>query len=133
LKPAKPVLEAAGELEMLFTPLSEAGTITKLGLEARQARVIEEGIYEFTATSGNLYVGQSGQITQRLLQHIRSGKLAAADVTSVSRTEVLGGKTAREITEQRRINQLGGIANLENKVNPIGPARRHLLTTWEHE
>ena len=60
---------------------------------------------------------------KRLLQHVRSGKLAASDATSVGRTEVLGGKTAREIAEQRRINQLGGIVNLENKINAIGPAR----------
>ena len=88
---------------------------------------VEKGIYEFTAASGKVYVGQSGNISQRLLQHVRSGKLAAADMTAVSRTEVLGGKTAREIAEQRRSNQLGGIVNLENKVNPIGPARQHLL------
>lgn len=49
----------------------------------------------------------SGNISRRLVQHVRSGKLAAADMTAVSRTEVLGGKTAREIAEQRRINELG--------------------------
>jgi RHS repeat-associated protein len=127
LKPAQPILEAAANAEMAFMPLGELGeaaNITKLGL--REGKV-EEGIYEFTATSEKVYVGQSGNISQRLLQHVRSGKLAASDVTSVSRTEVLGGKTAREIAEQRRINQLGGIVNLENKVNPIGPARLHLL------
>jgi hypothetical protein len=54
-------------------------------------------------------------------------KLLAKDLSTVKKTEVLGGKTAREIAEQLRINILGGIDKLENKVNPIGPARQHLL------
>ena len=47
--------------------------------------------------------------------------------TVVTKTEVTGGKTSREIQEQRRINSLGGVRNLENKINPIGPNRSHLL------
>jgi hypothetical protein len=129
LKPAQPLLEAAGTVEMAFMPSSEAGAITKLGLSEGKAAAVEQGIYEFGAASGKIYVGQSSRISGRLLQHVRSGKLAASDVSSVSRTAVLGGKTAREIAEQRRIDQLGGIVNLENKVNPIGPARQHLLNT----
>ena len=128
LKPAQPLLEAAGNVEMAFMPMGEVGAITKLGLSEGKAAAVEQGVYEFTATSGKVYVGQSGNISERLLQHVRSGKLAASDATSVGRTEVLGGKTAREIAEQRRINQLGGIVNLENKINAIGPARQHLLT-----
>ena len=38
-----------------------------------------------------------------------------------------GGKLAREIAEQTRINQLGGIVNLENLRNPIGAARQYLM------
>lgn len=129
LKPVQPVLEAAATVEMAFLPLGGTGTLAKLGLSQSRGAAIEQGIYEFAAVSGKTYVGQSGNISQRLLQHVRSGKLAAADMTSVSRTEVLGGKTAREIAEQRRINQLGGIINLENKVNPIGAARQHLLNS----
>ncbi|MDX2053372.1 MAG: RHS repeat-associated core domain-containing protein [Polyangiaceae bacterium] len=84
-----------------------------------------EGIYEFIGRSGKKYVGQSGNIPKRLEQHARSGKLPeGAQVTS---TEVLGGKTAREIAEQKRIDALGGVSELENKVNPIGPARKNLL------
>jgi hypothetical protein len=85
-----------------------------------------EGIYEFTAASGKTYVGQSGNIAARLEQHIASGKLFPG--TSVRTTEVLGGKAAREIAEQLRINSLGGIKYLENIRNPIGPARQYLLT-----
>ena len=94
---------------------------------SRALTIAEEGIYEFPATSGKTYVGQSGQITGRIGQHMRSGKLAASDATRVGRTEVLGGKTAREVAEQMRIDELGGIENLENKVNPIGAKRRNLL------
>jgi len=85
------------------------------------------GIYEFTAASGKTYVGSSGDIAARLLQHLRSGKLLPEDLSTVSTTEVLGGKTAREIAEQLRIDELGGIKNLENIRNPIGPRRQHLL------
>jgi RHS repeat-associated protein len=84
-----------------------------------------EGIYEFTAASGKRYVGQSGNIAARLEQHKASGKLLTG--TPVKTTQVLGGKTAREIAEQLRINSLGGIRNLDNIRNPIGRARQHLL------
>jgi hypothetical protein len=90
---------------------------------------VEEGIYEFTATSGRTYVGQSGRITERVAEHVQSGKLGAKEAGKVVRTEVRGGKTAREIAEQRRIDELGGVksGNLENKKNPIGEARKHLM------
>ena len=77
------------------------------------------------ATSGKTYVGQSKNIPKRLKQHMKSGKLQEGTV--VTKTEVTGGKTSREIQEQRRINSLGGVRNLENKINPIGPNRSHLL------
>ncbi len=86
-----------------------------------------EGIYEFPSASGDTYVGQSGDIPTRIDQHVASGKLLPGDVSNVKTTEVLGGKTAREVAEQRRINQLGGVGNLENVRNPIGPARQDLM------
>jgi DNA-binding NarL/FixJ family response regulator len=94
---------------------------------AKAAREAVEGIYEFTATSGKRYVGQSSDVERRLMQHRASGKLAAEETVQV--TPVNGGKTAREIAEQLQIRKLGGIESgqLENKVNPIGPKRRHLL------
>jgi hypothetical protein len=90
--------------------------------------VANEGIYEFTSFSGKTYVGQSGDIAARIGQHVYSGMLLPEDLSSVQTTEVLGGKTAREVAEQLRINQLGGVQNLQNIRNPIGPARRHLLS-----
>jgi RHS repeat-associated protein len=90
---------------------------------------VKEGIYEFTAASGRTYVGQSGDIAARIPQHLASGKLLTGDLSSLRVTEVLGGKTQREIVEQLRIDALGGVKSegLENIRNPIGQARRHLL------
>jgi RHS repeat-associated protein len=96
-------------------------------LAATPGAVATEGIYEFTGRTGRTYVGQSGNIPRRTAQHSRSGKLPPGNEPSTA--EVLGGKTAREIAEQQRIDELGGIAggNLENQVNPIGPRRQHLI------
>jgi RHS repeat-associated protein len=147
LRPVKGPLEVGGTLAIapLAGGMGMAGErLAVLGLVGRgaasgptsialasggraAAKLAEEGIYEFTATSGRTYVGQSGNISRRITQHVRSGKLAAEEAGNVRRTEVLGGKTAREIAEQHRINELGGIQNLENKVNPIGPSRQHLI------
>jgi RHS repeat-associated protein len=86
-----------------------------------------EGIYEFQdqgpQAGGKTYVGQSGDIPKRLGQHVRSGRLA--NPGQAQTTAVPGGKFAREIAEQNRITDLGGIkgGNVSNKVNPIGVAR----------
>src|SRR5438477_243641 len=77
--------------------------------------------------SGKTYVGQSGDIARRIGEHLVSGKLLPEGLDAVRTTEVLGGKTAREIAEQLRINELGGIKNLENVRNAIGKAREYLL------
>lgn len=85
-----------------------------------------EGIYVFEAATGKTYVGQSKNIGQRLSQHVKSGKLPEPNVGSVRVIEVKGGKLMREMAEQQKINELGGIRNLENLRNPIGPKREHL-------
>jgi uncharacterized protein YgbK (DUF1537 family) len=117
-------------LTLLFSlsgsAIGEYSDFGRWGIAANTGgRIASEGIYEFTAASGRTYVGQSGTIAERLVQHTASGKLPTGGV--VNTTEVLGGKTAREIAEQLRINDLGGVRNLENISNPIGPARQHLL------
>ena len=93
-----------------------------------------EGIYEFRERkSGLKYVGQSNNIRRRISQHLRVEKLDRKDLGKVRITEVRGGKLAREIAEQRRLDELtGGVpARLSNKVanklDPIGPLRRHLM------
>jgi hypothetical protein len=87
-----------------------------------------EGNYEFpdAKNPGKTYVGQSGNVETRLAQHEKNGKLAPG--TDVKVTEVPGGKTAREVAEQKRINQLGGTRNnpgsqTSNERNPIGKRR----------
>ena len=71
-------------------------------------------------------------IERRLAEHVRSGKISQEAADAAARTEVLGGKTAREIAEQRRINEItNGVGasdpGIANKVNPIGPKRQHLM------
>ena len=48
-------------------------------------------------------------------------------IRCVTVTPVSGGKLVREVVEQIRINQLGGIVNLANHVNPIGLARAPMV------
>ena len=91
----------------------------------------QEGIYEYRSNTGDIYVGQSGDVPGRVRQPVDAGKLLRADVGTVRTTDVLGGKTAREIAEQRRIIELRGVKNLRNVRNPIGPRRGHLLTQDE--
>ncbi|RTZ23598.1 hypothetical protein EKN09_08055, partial [Vibrio penaeicida] len=95
------------------------------------AGAVKQGIYEFTDTAGKKYVGQSVNIPSRLKQHEKAGKLAPNQ--SAKTTEVLGGKTAREIAEHKRIQEITRNEparfsdKVSNKVDPIGPNRRHLL------
>lgn len=90
-------------------------------------KVVTEGIYEFKTYTGETYVGQSSNIPGRIAQHLQSGKLLPQDIGTVSTTEVLGGKLTREIAEQLRIDELGGIRNLANLRNPIGNNAARLL------
>ena len=87
-----------------------------------------EGTYEFpdAKSPGKTYVGQSGNVENRLDQHTKSGKLAPGAEPKVAK--VPGGKTAREVAEQKRINQLGGTtkqpgSQTSNERNPIGKRR----------
>jgi RHS repeat-associated protein len=92
----------------------------------------KEGIYEFPdqVGGGTPYVGQSGDIPKRLATHEKAGRLLPGTETT---TPIEGGKTAREIAEHTRIQELTGgepakgSPNVTNKVDPIGPRRQHLL------
>jgi|CXWL01.1.fsa_nt_gi RHS repeat-associated protein len=94
--------------------------------------VVREGIYEFAdqTAGGKPYVGQAVDVPARLAQHTRAGRLQPGTATT---TEVTGGKLAREIAEHRRIQEITkGVPARQspavaNKVDPIGPNRRHLL------
>ena len=95
------------------------------------------GIYEFVSSTGLKYVGQSVDIALRIKEHIRNGLLLEKDIHTIREFIVEGGKMAREVAEQRRMIELGGIRltngvkNLENIKNPIGRARGSLLTVAE--
>jgi RHS repeat-associated protein len=91
-----------------------------------------EGIYEFpdATSAGRTYVGQSGDRARRLKAHEKSGRKGPG--TEPTETDVAGGKTAREVAEQRRIDELGGTrdkpgSQTSNIRNPIGPARKALM------
>ncbi len=98
---------------------------------ARSAEASKVGIYEVQTNSGKTYVGQSGNIPARIQDHIASGKVTSSAGASAKITPVRGGKTAREIAEQKRIDALGGVKNLENVRNPVGEKRKHLLEREE--
>ncbi len=77
------------------------------------------GIYEFTAKSGQKYVGQSGDIGRRIKEHLRTGRLKRSDITSVKIRKVKGGELTRRIAEQTRMNKLGGKGVLDNARNAM--------------
>lgn len=111
-------------------PVTSGSTSTR-PVATGAGKNVKEGIYEFTDTAGKQYCGQSCNIPYRLNQHVASGKLDPNQ--SVTTTEILGGKTAREIAEHNRIQEItGGVParfsdKVSNKVDPIGPNRRYLL------
>ncbi|MFZ2504551.1 MAG: polymorphic toxin-type HINT domain-containing protein, partial [Nocardioides sp.] len=91
--------------------------------------VANEGIYVVRNAAGVVYVGQSGNITTRLSQHVSTRKFTQAEVDAAERFEVLGGKDAREVTEQLKLDSFGGrdAPGILNKVNPIGDRRLSLM------
>jgi RHS repeat-associated protein len=80
----------------------------------------KSGIYIVTTDKGT-YVGQSSDIWRRLTRHNRG--FSAEEIANAITYVVDGGKLAREIAEQLKIDLEGGIDNLLNERNPIGEAR----------
>ena len=101
------------------------------GVKLAKKPIPKEGIYEFIdKRTGRVYVGQSNNVPRRLTEHQRAKRYDGENATV---TEVLGGKTTREIAEHRRIQEItdgkrasrsDSVANLRD---PIGPARQYLL------
>lgn len=89
----------------------------------------KEGIYEFPdqRAKGKPYVGQSKDVPRRLDQHEAAGRLSRGTENT---TPVPGGKTAREVAEHQRIQELtggkkaGNSSAVSNERDPIGPNRR---------
>jgi RHS repeat-associated protein len=98
----------------------------RAAVRTAEKSVTNEGIYVVRSATGT-YVGQSGNIAQRLTRHVSNDKFTQAEVDAAERIFVSGGKTVREIAEQMKIDELGGIDNLLNKLNPIGPRRFELM------
>jgi len=93
-----------------------------------------EGIYRFKSGNGSQwYVGQSSHLLRRLYQHGRYGNLRLRKVFSLRLKRVTGGKTAREVQEHLKIQEMtGGVParfsdRVLNKKDPIGPNRHYLL------
>ncbi len=98
-------------------------------VQAVPNKPVNKGIYEFPdQKAGNKpYVGQSDDVPRRLGQHESAGRLTPGTETT---TPVPGGRTAREIAEHQRIQQLTGGQKaknspaVSNQRDPIGPNRR---------
>ena len=121
----------AGEIAgtVVATVITEGAAAEGEGATAAsKASKVKEGVYE-VVEGDKTYVGQAGDIDRRLAEHVGSGKITAEAAANAKRTEVLGGKTAREVAEQKAINAKGGIkgGKVTNQRNPIGKARKHLL------
>ena len=94
-----------------------------------EKEAVQEGVYVVTTKAGDIYVGQSANIDERLAQHVASGKFTREEVAAARRIEQLGGKTLREIGEQTTLDTYGGARapGVLNNVNPIGKARQALM------
>jgi len=85
---------------------------------------ITEGVYIIIENlkTGLPYVGQAKNVLKRLNQHV-SKKISSLDkIVAVFNLEGFS-KHQREVFEQLVIDELGGIENLGNKVNPVGKKR----------
>lgn len=123
--------EIVGASEAALSGISRAESEVP-AVEGAATTSVREGIYEGPDANapGRTYVGQSGNIPARLADHEASGKFPAG--TKITTTEVRGGKTAREVAEHNRIQDLGGVrskpgSRTSNQRNPIGSKRAHLL------
>jgi RHS repeat-associated protein len=99
---------------------------------------VSEGIYEFpdATAPGKTYVEQSGRLPDRLGEHMASGKLDPG--TEVTATEVPGGKTTREVAEQKRMDELGGKSSTlgsqtSNQRNSVSPERMKRLENGQSQ
>ncbi|MDP3650856.1 MAG: RHS repeat-associated core domain-containing protein [Rhodoferax sp.] len=109
-------------------PSTVASFSTKLGASA--SAKVEQGIY-LVESNGAKYVGQSGQVTTRLGQHVSNGKFAAEATDDAVRLSIAGGKTSREVAEQRTLNlmrETNAAEDILNISNSVGKAREGLLT-----
>jgi RHS repeat-associated protein len=121
---------ADAETRTTISNMVEQATSRSATVTAGKSIPFKEGVYEFLEGAAT-YVGQTGDLATRLAQHMSSGKIVNG--SSVKVTEVLGGKTVREVFEHRRIQEItGGVPArfsdlVTNLRDPIGMARSYLL------
>ena len=58
---------------------------------------------------------------------VAADKFSQAEADAAERFAVSGGRVAREVAEQQKIDEMDGVDNLLNIRNPIGPARFDLM------
>jgi RHS repeat-associated protein len=92
------------------------------------------GVYIGITSRLKVYVGQSGNIANRFFGpkgHVAQGKFGKLGALLTIKIPVRGGKTAREVVEQRVLDRLGGVTRgyIENVVNPVGGRPELLKTT----
>jgi len=129
IRPGATAVTAANNLSRVTAAaeVSAAGSSRALGGVGAPPSGVE-GSYVVTTGTGEKYVGQSMHIDIRMGQHVSARKFSAADVMEIWWQEVTGGKLAREIAEQLKIDELRRARiGLINKVNPIGERRTHLM------
>jgi RHS repeat-associated protein len=118
----KPGFETSGKLAnggLLALDLASCVGAVKGLLKA--GKLVEEGIYVVMTTTGKLYVGQSGNISRRLVQHVANGFITPEAAEQAFRKAVSGGRRPfREAAEQQMMNDLRreGIP-LANKRNAV--------------
>jgi hypothetical protein len=108
-------------LSLLWATMGSAAALVErgdFGHSLIAAKTTKEGVYEFPdqKNPGQDYIGQAKDMDARLNKHKRDGRVKPGTET---KTEVPGGKTAREIEEHKRIQKkTGGVpASKSDKVS----------------
>ena len=125
---------ASGMRAMRNSPANRGAALTPGEMLAALIKRFGEevaGIYQFLGKRTNKpYVGQSGNLAQRLMQHIRNEKVTFEEAMKAWYKEMEDStKLEREIQEQLRIQKShkGTLDNLENERFPIGKGRKYLM------
>jgi hypothetical protein len=108
------------------------GKVAQLGEGALEEAKGVEGIYEFVGKTGQIYVGQSGNIGLRLAQHLRSGALFSTDISCIPFMEVTGGRINERNCRTASESLNTGFENLQNEQNAIGAAREYLMVPFRN-
>lgn len=106
--------------------LAEAGVAVAQGERAAPAAfgiaqditAAKEGCYLVQFEKG-LYIGQSKHVWLRLLQHVARGRCTLEQARNAEFIAVEGGVLARRIREATLVNQLGGVDEVANLINPV--------------